>query len=188
MTTFENLKSQWQKQPRPEVPNDGHKIILEKVGMIKRKQRITNAVLLATVSVLIGFFFYIKAYSNVIVSLGLLLMIVALAVRIMLEYFSIRDLQHLDLSKNVAVFNQEMLRYYQKRIRTHYVATPIILALYALGFVSLLPSFKENLSRGFYIYILVSAGVILFLLIFFIRKQILKELHSLRQIKNAQTS
>lgn len=188
MKTFEDLKSQWEKQPLPELPNDGSMVIMEKIDLIQKKQHITNGVLFATTVVLIGFFFYINAYTNVVVTLGLVLMIGALAVRIMLEFFSIKDLKRMDFTKDAVAFRTDMIGYYKKRIATHYVATPIILALYAIGFIILLPSFKQNLSKGFYTYIVVSAIIILVLLIFFIGKQIQKEVKSLKQIKNSQTS
>ncbi|HUH28937.1 hypothetical protein [Gelidibacter sp.] len=188
MKTFEDLKSQWEEQPQPKIPQDGSKIIMQKINGIKNKQRITNGVLLTTTLVLIGFLFYINAYSNLIVTLGLFLMIGSLIVRIMIEYVSIKDLKRMDFTKDVAAFRTDMISYYKKRITTHYVATPIILALYATGFIILLPSFKQNLSKGFYTYIVVSAIVILIVMVFFIGKQIQKELKSLKQIKNSQTS
>lgn len=188
MKTFEDLKSQWEEQPLPETPNDGSRIVMEKIDFIQKKQHITNGILLATTLVLIGFFFYINAYANVVVTLGLFLMIGALVVRIIIEVFSIKDLKRMDFTQDAKAFKMDMISYYKKRITTHYVATPIILALYATGFIILLPSFKQNLSKGFYTYIVVSAIIILIILIFFIGKQIQKELHSLKQIKNSQTS
>lgn len=187
MKTFEDLKSQWEEQPQPEIPHEGSKIIMQKINAIQNKQRITNGVLLTTTFVLIGFFFYINAYSNLIVSLGLFLMIGSLIVRIMIEYVSIKDLKRMDFTKDAAAFRTDLINYYKKRVTTHYVATPIILALYAVGFIILLPSFKENLSKGFYTYIVVSAIVILIVMVFFIGKEIQKELNSLRQLKSSQT-
>lgn len=184
MKTFEDLKSQWEEQPQPEIPNDGSKIVMQKIDDIQNKQRITNAVLLTTTLVLIGFFFYINAYSSLVVTLGLLLMIGSLIVRIMIELFSIKDLKRMDFTKDAVAFKTDMISYYKKRITTHYVATPIILAIYATGFILLLPSFKQNLSPGFYTYIMFSAIVILIVMVFFIWKQIQKELNSLKQIKS----
>ena len=187
MKTFEDLKSQWEEQPQPKIPHDGSKIIMQKINAIQNKQRITNGVLLTTTMVLIGFFFYINAYSHLIVSLGLSLMIGSLIVRILIEYLSIKALKRMDFTKNAVAFRTHMISYYKKRLNTHYIATPIILTLYAIGFIILLPSFKESLSKGFYTYIIVSAIAILIIMIFFIGKQIQKELRSLKQIKNSQT-
>ena len=57
MTTFEDLKSQWDEQPEYKTPDNGSKLIIEKVTIIKRNQRITNMVLSATVIMLGAFFF-----------------------------------------------------------------------------------------------------------------------------------
>lgn len=187
MKTFEDLKSQWEEQPQPPIPNEGSKVIMQKIDLIQKKQRVTNGVLLTTAVILIGFFFYINAYTYLIVTLGLFLMIGSLGVRILMEYLSIKALNRIDFTKDAAIFKTDMISYYKKRVTTHYVATPLIIALYATGFILLLPSFKQSLSKGFYTYIVVSAIVILLILTFFIGKQIQKELDSLKQIKNSQT-
>ena len=75
-----------------------------------------------------------------------------------------------------------MVGYYKRRIKTHYIITPIILIFYIVGFVILLPFFRESLSSGFYTYIKVSAIVLLFGLGFLIKKQVQKELNILKEI------
>lgn len=182
MTNFEDLKSQWEKQPKPETPNDGYKEIIKKVNFIKNKQLITNIVLGVTTLVLTGFFFYIKAYKNGIVSFSLLLMIGSLLTRILIEHLSSNKLKKINVTLKATTFKQKMIDYYKKRIKIHYVITPIIVALYIIGFVMLLPFFKQELSNGFYIYIKVSAVVIFIVLTIFIRKQILKEIKTLEEL------
>ncbi|MFL0352928.1 hypothetical protein [Xanthomarina sp. GH4-25] len=184
MTEFKDLKSKWEQQPQVETPKNGSKDIFKKINFLKKKQRITNFVLLVTVLILIGFSFYIDAYNNVLVSFALFLMIGSLMIRVIIEHLSIKKLNQLDVTTNVTTFNTLMATYYKKRIKTHYIATPIILILYIIGFVILLPFFKENLSYGFYMYIIISSMCIFLILIVFIGKQIKKELTSLKQIKN----
>lgn len=182
MTNFEDLKSQWENQPNPETPNDGYKDIIKKVNFIKNKQLITNIVLGLTTLVLTSFFFYIKAYKNGIVSFSLLLMIAALLTRILIENLSTKRLKNINVTLETVAFKQKMIDYYKKRIKTHYVITPIIVVLYIVGFVMLLPFFKQELSNGFYTYIKVSAVVIFVVLTVFIRKQILKEIKILQEL------
>ncbi|WP_298901063.1 hypothetical protein [uncultured Psychroserpens sp.] len=184
MTTFKDLKSQWEKQPEQNTPKDGPELIVQKMNILKRKQGIANFVLLTTVLVLIGFFFYIEAHNNATVTLALLLMISALLIRVIIEFFSIKKLKEIDITENSSVFSSNMISYYKKRIRTHYIVTPIIIILYCAGFIMLLPSFKDNLSSGFYIYIKSSAIVVLLLMVLFIRKQIKKELIILKGLSN----
>lgn len=182
MKAFDDLKSQWKDQPLPETPKNGSKAVLEKISFLRRKQRITNGVLIATILILTGFFFYINAYKNRVVTLGLILMIGTLIIRVSIEYFSIRKLKQLDVKKDAITFKKDMISYYNARIKTHYIATPVIILFYAFGFYILLPSFKQSLSKGFYTYIVVSALVILFIMVFFIGREIRKELNIIKQI------
>ena len=182
MKNFEDIKSQWENQPEINIPYNGPKLIIEKMTFIKRKQRITNMVLGVTVTVLVGFFLYIAAYSNLIAALALLLMIGSLLSRILIEFFSIKKLKRINMSADAKVFKQKIIDYYKNRIKTHYIITPIIIVLYAIGFIILLPFLKGALSSGFYTYIKVSAVVILVVLGIFIRKQILKELVVLKEL------
>nr|WP_321221245.1 hypothetical protein [uncultured Psychroserpens sp.] len=176
MTTFEDLKSDWKNQPEQNIPEDGFKIIIQKINELKRKQIITNVVLILTILILVGFFFYIQAYNSTTVTLLLLLMISVLLIRVIIEYISIKKLKNIDVTANSSVFNSNIKAYYKKRIKTHYIITPIIILLYSLGFILLLPSFKIHLSEGFYTYIIFSAIITLIVMVLFIRKQIKKEL------------
>jgi hypothetical protein len=184
MKKFEDLKSQWENQPEIETPNDGAKLIVKKVNFIKKEQRITNIILGMTSIILISFFFYISAYNNVLVAAALLLMVGSLLVRMIIEYISMRKLKQINRTVGVVDFKKNLVDYYKKRIKTHYVFTPIIMILYIVGFVILLPFFKESLSSGFYTYIQVSSIVVLLVLVFFIRKQILKEMLILKELSS----
>ena len=184
MTTFKDLKSQWDSQPKHNIPNGGSELIIKKMTTLKRKQAITNIVLLITILILVGFFFYIKAYKNTTVASALLVMVGSLFVRIFIEYLSIKELNTIDVTKNATAFSENMISYYKRRIRTHYIITPIIIVLYSIGFMILMPFFKDNLSRGFYTYISVSAIIILIIMVFFIGKQIKKELSILKGIQD----
>ena len=184
MTTFKDLKSQWENQPEHHIPKDGSELIVQKMNTIKRKQGITNNVLFVTILILVGFFLYIEAYKNTTVTLALLLMMGSLLVRIFVEYLSIQKLKAIDVTKNSSVFNEDMIVYYKRRIRTHYITTPIIMILYSIGFIILMPFFKESLSSGFYTYICMSAIIVLVVMVFFIGKQIKKELSILRGIQD----
>jgi len=184
MKTFEEIKSQWENQPEIEIPNNGSKLIIEKIRLLKNKQQIMNIVLGITAIVLIAFFFYIAAYNNILVAVALLLMIGSLSIRMLIEYFSIKKLKQIKVITDAKAFKQKLIGYYKQRIKIHYIITPILLLIYAIGFLILLPFFKEELSSGFYTYIQISAIVVLVGLVFFIRKQILKELSILKELRN----
>ncbi len=184
MTTFENLKSQWENQSELKTPENGSKIIIEKVAFLKRKQRITNIVLSVTAAILLGFFFYITAYNNTKAAMALLLMFSVLLIRIIVEQLSIKKLHRLDVTIDNTTFKQKIVNYYKSRINTHYIITPILIILYVTGFMILMPYFKQGLSTGFYTYIQVSGFVALFVLVFFIGKQIAKEIKMLKGLSS----
>ncbi len=184
MNTFEDIKSQWNTQIKPETPMGGSETILEKTNFLKRKQWWANGILALTTLILISFFFYISAFKNQTVSLALGLMIMSLILRISLEIFSISRLKALNFSENASKFKTRITAYYKNRIYIHYIMTPIIIGAYSVGFIVLLPFFKQSLSSGFYLYIKISAVVILVVLSLFIAKQIQKEIITLKALKN----
>ena len=151
MSKFEELKTQWGNQKEAEIPQNGANEIRNRIVFIQKKQRITNGVLAATIVVLLAFFFYVSAYRFQSVMVGLLLMIGALATRIGLEVSSIRSLKNMNVSTTVETFKNTMIRYYKRRTKVHFIATPIIVLVYCVGFGMLLPAFKERLTSGFYL-------------------------------------
>lgn len=184
MKNFNELKSQWESQLEPETPKAGSKEIIKKVTFLKTKQKITQIILSITAIILICFFFYINALNNSKVTLALSLMVMVLFVRIAIEWFSVKTLKQLNVTKNNKAFKSSLINYYKKRIRVHYVITPVIILLYIFGFITLLPFFKRDLSHGFYTYIKVSSIVTLIILGVFIVKQIQKELRLLNNLRS----
>jgi len=186
MITFENLQAEWNNQPEFNIPEEGGKIITKKVSFLKRKQRITNTVLGITAIMLIGFFFYIAAYRLDTVIYGLFLMIGSLGIRVGIEVLSTRKLERLNIVSNTKIFKEQLVAYYNKRIKTHYIVTPLVVLAYCIGFVMLLPSFKANMSLGFYAYIVASSIVLLIVLGLFVAKQIKNEIDMLKELKTQQ--
>jgi hypothetical protein len=183
MTGFKDLKSQWGNQNKVEIPEDGAKKILEKIALVRKKQQISNVVLGLTAVVLIAFFFYVSAYKFQTVMIGLLMMIGALVLRIGIEILSLRRLKNMNVTTTLEKFKQQMIGYYEKRKKVHFIATPIIILIYCFGFVLLLPAFKESLSVGFYNYIVVSSIVLFVVLSLFIAREVKRELLGLRELQ-----
>lgn len=184
MKSFDEIKSQWNSQKNQVPPENGHEIIIRRVNDIKKRQKLTNVILTITVLVLITFFIYITAYNNWLVTASLLLMILSLATRIAFEIRSIKMLNNLNVNNTVENFKKSMINYYKTRVRTHLIWTPLIIVLYSTGFILLLPSFKANLSTGFYNYIIVSSILVLVFLGALIFTQIKKELSILKELKS----
>lgn len=183
MNTFDNIKSEWGQRKLPQSSKNGAQAILRKARYIKKGQTISQIVLLVTVIILVGFFFYISAYNNRQVTYGLLMMISVLILRIVIEFVYRIKLNKFNMTQEVEIFQRQIQRYYTSRLWIHLLITPILFILYIVGFVMLLPAFKQNLSTGFYTYIVYSSVVIFLILAVFIAIQIRKELSILKKLK-----
>ncbi|QXP51142.1 hypothetical protein [Cellulophaga sp. HaHa_2_1] len=183
MTTFDELKTQWAEQDIIATPSQGHEAILKKVNFIKKKQKLTNGILTITIAILVAFFIYIAAYNQSMTAIGLALMITTLALRIRIELRSTKKIRSLEIAAEASAYKKNVTLYYQQRKKIHFIWTPILIVVYILGFVLLLPSFKENLSPGFFLYITISFPVIMVVLSTFIFKKISFELNLLQQLK-----
>ncbi len=183
MKTFKDLQTQWKNQEEVQVPENGAERIMTTLTDIKRKQRLTNGILLTTAVVLICFFFYVSAFKFQTVLIGLLLMIGSLFFRIVLELLSLKKLRSMDPLNRAVEYKRQMIRYYDRRRIIHLVITPLIILTYCVGFWLLLPAFNSSLSAGFYQYIVWSSVVVLLILGFFIGRQIQEELKVLRGLK-----
>ncbi|MEJ4088310.1 hypothetical protein [Galbibacter orientalis] len=183
MKNYNEIKSKWKKRNIPPTPETGLQNIIEKSAYLLKKQRISQLILGVTVMILVFFFFYISAYKNTQVFWGLSIMIGSLFVRIVLEFGSMAKKEKLPIYNPMKDYNKKLINYYNTRKRLHFIVTPFLFGVYILGFVWLLPSFKANLSYGFYRYILYSSIFIFATLGIFIGIQIRKELFILKQLK-----
>ena len=183
MNNFEELQNQWKNQPNVETSDKEFSKLLTGIKGIENKQKLSNAVLTLTIIVLVGFIIYVAGYNNATFMLGISIMIISLLIRILIEIASIKTIKKLNYLDNPSSFKGALLKYYKRRKGIHYVITPLILITYAIGFIILLPLFKENLSYGFYVYILCSSIVLLIFFSFFIARHAKRELLKLRELK-----
>lgn len=182
MSNFNDIKHQWAARNIPLPPEQGFDKIVDTLKTLRNKQKIGQVVLGITVLVLIGFFFYISAYKNNQVFLGLGIMIVSLLLRISFEFSSIMKKFNLPADKDMKSYRHQLIHFYKRRKYLHFIVTPILFASYIIGFIMLLPSFKQALSHGFYTYIFMSSWIIFIALAILIGFQIRKELVVLQEL------
>ena len=183
MNEFDNLKNEWKKRVLPESQKNGYKEVIQRGNLIRKKQTIGQVVLSITIILLIVFFFYISAHKNAQVSLGLMIMIGSLIIRVAIEFiFKFKANNH-HFTEGVVKFNNTVVRYYRSRLYINYLITPLLFVSYIIGFILLLPGFKESLSTGFYTYIVYSSWIIFGLLAMFIFIQIRKELKNIKSLR-----
>ena len=183
MEEFEKLKQQWKEQTIAAPSADDFKNLKHRISQVAAKQKISNIVLLVTAGVLVYFFYHIGAMAVTKVALALVTMIGVLFFRIGLELFSINSLKKISTALDFSSFNSKLQDYYKKRVGVHFIVTPIAILVYCYSFWTLLPSFKANLSEGFYHYIIVSSIVVLVVLGTLIFTQAYKELRILKGLK-----
>lgn len=188
MNEFENIKAQWTQRQKTYDPEMGYKEILKKSVQIRKKQRIGQIVLGATVIILLLFFFYVSAYNSNRAFWGLGIMMASLVIRMIIEYFSIRSFTKIPPFEKMKDYNQKLISYYKTRKLIHFLVTPLLFGSYIFGFILLLPVFEKNLSQGFYTYILWSSVFIFIGLAILIGVQIRKELLILKQLKKEITT
>src|SRR5699024_1848600 len=99
-----------------------------------------------------------------------------------IEFFSIVKKTHLSADIDMKSHTKELIQFYSRRKLIHFIVTPGLFLSYILGFILLLPYFKQYFSSGFYTYILTSSGFIFVALGILIYIQIRKELRLLKEL------
>lgn len=192
MKSFMNLEQAWQQQAskgvqRP-MPEQLMQLSKEHAKHLKSKFRWTIGLLSIVVFILIVYFATYAGLNLATFSIGLLLMIGSLTIRILLEWISTLQFQQLDRLADFSTFLQQSTTFYRKRRFLHLLITPILYATYIIGFVLLLPVFKQEFSNGIYLYFVFSGFGSLGVLAWFIYKANRKELSVLAKLQQAETT
>lgn len=173
MKTFEDLQNIWNQQTELDIKQAAADIITKaeaNTKKIKQNHFWTKAILSLTSIILISYYIWVGAYNQTLFSFGLCIMITMLLSRIVLESISAKKLENLKIDITLIEYSKQAQKFYQWRKKIHYIFTPIIYLTYVIGFTLLLPIFKENFSRGFYLYIISSGfGFLLIFGIFMFR-------------------
>jgi hypothetical protein len=176
MSLFDELQSDWRKQtPGPSPSEGGGAEIRTKVARLRAGSLLTIAILTLTLLIIGIFFYYVGAMSTPGYGLPVTLMLGALFFRILAEILGRFHIRRISPGLGAADYRAALSTYHKARLWIHYLLTPMALIAYVWGFVLLTPTFREQLSEGFYTYILVSGGAvlvgILWLIVYSIRKE-----------------
>lgn len=136
----------------------------------------TIAIISLTSFILLFYFIWTKSYQFNTLTIGLVIMIVMLMIRIILEINSAKKLRSIKPNLSLMNYSIAVKRFYEWRKKIHYIFTPIIYVVYFIGFTMLLPSFKANFSNWFFIYCLISGYGFFILFGIFLIAQIKKEI------------
>lgn len=188
MEKFNEIQSIWNQQsvaiPKlnsNEIINDSN----QKAKKLKNDYYWTIGIL-STLIIVLSLFYYSIFNSQTFNQIrGLGLMIVIIILRIIFEIHSIYKFKKVDFTSNFKNYNDQLISFYKFRRLIHFILTPIIYILYILGFISLLPLFKANLSNGFYSYIEFSGFGFLVFFSFVLYKVIKRDLTDLDYLKKS---
>lgn len=187
MKTFEELQNIWDQQAESNTKPATTSIINKAEAhtkKIKRNHFWIRVILSVTSIILISYYIWVGAYKQTLFSFGLGTMIAMLVFRIVLEWVSAEKLAHLNTAVPLLEYSKQVQQFYQWRKKIHYIFTPIIYLAYSAGFAFLLPIFKENFSRGFYLYIVCSGFGFLLLFGLLMIQIIKKEIQLLDFLKS----
>jgi len=182
MNDFDTLISGWKNQPVPE-PTKTSEIIRMAKGRIRESHRkhFATLIILGITFIIVASYAAITRGQNMMFFAGIGLMLASLIVRILIEWRSSQQLRKL----NVGDFTQDYLAglkgFYEKRRKIQGRITLTLFIAYVVGFLLLIPLFKQTMSSGLFIYVLVSGPVILCVLAFFVWKKIREELQNLEE-------
>ncbi|MGB5982715.1 MAG: hypothetical protein WBG46_11285 [Nonlabens sp.] len=180
MKNFNELSKEWPRQ-KPALIT-----LPDRISHVKNKQFYTIAVLAVTVLILVIFFTYVYNPAEPIFNLGMGLMIGSVASRVLIEAWSVNRLKQQSPDLAVIEYQKELKGYLKNRLKIHQIATPAILVTYWIGFVLLIPTFKENLSSFMFQYVCWSSIPIASVMVWFISFQIKKEKKSLLDLIKEQ--
>ncbi|MCU0443412.1 MAG: hypothetical protein MUE85_00745 [Microscillaceae bacterium] len=188
MENFDEIKNTWSQQPiiEPKITSDVFVAkSLQKIRAQKMKHYWTIGILMSLIFVLL--YFYSSVYRNEISNKvsGLTIMIIVIIVRCTLEIVSILKFKQINFTSDFKNYSNQLIAYYKLRKAIHFFFTPLIYSLYIIGFISMLPIFQENLSKGFYLYVLISGFVFLTFFSFLLIKIIKKDLADLKFLQRS---
>jgi hypothetical protein len=191
MTTFSDIQQLWNRQPAPAVnqqPAAVMKAAQKNLRTIRMNHFFTIGLLSVTTLILTWYFLVYTDFTFNRFFAGLMLMAGSLLLRIAAEYFSYRRFSRIDIRSDFTTYTKRITAFYSGRKKIHFYLTPLVLLLYAAGFVILLPIFRQEFSPGFYGYILVSGILFCCFFTWLITRHIKKELLLLDFLKGIKDS
>jgi hypothetical protein len=189
MEKFEALQDIWNQQTVQNTPVLSDEIIAKATAQTKKMATIhlsTILILGVTLLCLIGFFFKLNLQAIGLPFLGILLMILSLFSRIILEFMSLKRFKKVDILSDFDAYTQEITRFYAFRKSIQFIVTPLSIGCYLIGFLLLLPFFKQGVSNSFFLYILISGSLFFVFITWIIIRQMKQELGILDFLKNTR--
>lgn len=188
---IDNLKNIWQDAKNKDYgqSRDTDQIINiaeKKMKSTVKMQVSTIIILVITLVGILSFFIYVAKFNQTLSHIGSGIMVGGLALRIIIELFSIHLSKKVNMSESALKTNNTSLSYIQFRKRINGPVTILIIVLYTIGFYLLTPEFSLYFSS--LVLIMIDLSYILGAVIFtwFVRKAIKNEMSILNEILRIQ--
>ena len=182
---FDELKDQWKSAKKSHNPASDAGALIEAASAKRQSSQrfhYGNVVVLTIVLVVVGYFFlYLFPFQEVLSKTGVAIMLGGLIVRILLELVSARRFKAINLADTTTDTTNQMVRFYRLRRLIHGPVTITIVTLYVIGLLMLTPEFLKHIGKIIYLFdgLFMISGIVI---IFLIRKSILKETQELKDI------
>lgn len=185
---LDRLKDKWHdaKSTQKHEPLSSQALVM----LAKKKMKSTVnlhigniAVLTFTLIGLSAFFIFVAPFNNTLSHIGILLMLGGLALRIIIECYSIYKSRQINLSDSAANNHRSTVSFHAYRKRIHGSVTVAILVAYTVGFYVLTPEFLDYFSVNKVILMDISYLGAASIFIYSIRKAIQSEMKLLDELK-----
>jgi hypothetical protein len=189
MEKFEALQDIWNQQTVQNTPVLSEEIIAKATVQTKKMATIhlsTMLILSVTLLCLIGFFLWLKLRNSSLPYVGILMIILSLFSRIILEFISSKKFKKVNILSDFDSYTKEITRFYAFRKSIQFIVTPLSIFSYLIGFLLLLPFFKQGVSNSFFLYILISGSLFFVFITWIIIRQVKQELGILDFLKNTR--
>ncbi|GMQ31546.1 hypothetical protein [Algoriphagus confluentis] len=178
MEKFDELKNLWNRQSLGLIPTQADEFLVKIESHIKQMrtgQQKTLFTLIILLVILISYSLWVLHTGTSRYTLGLGLMIGAIMVRVTFEGLSIFKFNSVKPDLAMIEFREKITKFYFWKNRVNRIFIPILYGIYLLGFTFLVPVFKDTLSSGMFLYVILSGYGFLFLFTFVVRKKVRKE-------------
>lgn len=184
---FKELQNKWNNNKKNIESSADSFEDLNKIIRKKEKENFlfyygTINTLSITLIVVFLFFNYAAPVKEVLSRLGVGLMLFGLVIRIVIEVISIYKAKQINSIDNVLKTTENSILFHRFRKTIHGVYTPIIIALYTIGFYMITPEFNVYMELWYLLLIDISYVFIAFVLFVIIRKGVKKEMQELIEI------
>lgn len=192
MKEFDEFKNEWKAGRKHEGGMTTASNEIRNLAKRKKRQSVmahigTIVVLCITLLVLCLFFYYKAPFTTVLSLSGVALMLGGLALRIIIEIYSLIKANKLKLDYSASQSNNQLMDFYHFRTKVHGGFTLTIIALYCIGFYMLTPEFSLYINLKWMI-IMDSSFVLIAVILFWqlrkgviAEKQVLQELAGLKE-------